>query len=1026
MTRILAILLLVLLPFLAVSQHYATKTFTIDDGLPSNKVNCLYQDSIGRLWVGTDAGIVIYDGLDFRIIIRKDGLASNDVRAITADDKGNLWFACYSGGVTKYDGRHFINFTTNDGLVSNLVRRLYYSENYKTLFVGADDGFYTFMDDKFIFYGKKNGKMDEQHEILWFLEGNGFIYVFPFKDFVHKFYPATNKIIKQIEPVSDENKMQGVTSALVKKNGDTVWGNRFSISTKTGIRSFQSPKSGLVFSSCEDDEENIWLPVFGSVVSGILKMNLTGIEDYSEQLRLNNIKLNFVLFDQHQNVLWLASENDGLISFPKPLFSYYPMPTLNGKSGTFRQLYYYKGNRLLVSKDHIFVYSPNGEIKIISTQILGYNIYGNQYQKIINEYGKNIAGRKSELWRLPEFYWLAKDDHQNLWVSTTIGFYRFNDDLTKVDKVLPFDTRYGIIEFNSTGDLFNWGYWLYTLDIVPQPDKQIKPVEIWKYSNVKSQLPIEGTKMLPVGQNMLFSSLYGGLYLFDGKTFSHLNKSNPELPENISDVCLGNDGNIIYCTNTGELGIGVLSNGRFNIHYKVDTLDNSFGRNFLWLQCDMQNNIYMGTNRGLLVLYNPDIHSSQARDIRFFSKSEGYYDFSVSTPILDDEGSIWLVSQNTLLKLDTKAISERKPTGPKLVLTKVESSDSTYDFTNILGTQKSWTFSHHSNNLTFHFTNINLLNPEKDFFYVQLEGFGKSFKPVGNDRKIEYTNLPAGNYKFVVRVFNTNTLSRQSKTLLEFRIKPPYWQTWWFFTAMAILIIVLVTGIFKFRTNQIRKEAQTKLDIAELEMQALQSQMNPHFFFNVMNSLQRYILERDTDKGIGLLEKINTMVRQTFAIASKKAISLKEEVTYLDSYLKLEQVRSGNKFQYEISVDPALNQNGPLIPPMLIQPMVENAVKHGLMPLDGNDGLLQISFSRKGEKALTCTITDNGIGIQSSLDSKRDASTRLSKAMNITQRRIELLKRSNKAADYSIAIVDQSKDIPSGNGTKVIICLPLN
>jgi LytS/YehU family sensor histidine kinase len=335
------------------------------------------------------------------------------------------------------------------------------------------------------------------------------------------------------------------------------------------------------------------------------------------------------------------------------------------------------------------------------------------------------------------------------------------------------------------------------------------------------------------------------------------------------------------------------------------------------------------------------------------------------------------------------------------------------------------TFPNSSNNLTFHFSNINLLNPEKDRFTVQLEGFDKEFKDIGIQQIVEYTNLPAGNYKFVVRVVNTNTLVRQEKILLEFTIKPPYWQTWWFLTVVAILLIVLVTGLFKLRTTQIRKDVQTKLDMAELEMQALQSQMNPHFFFNVMNSLQRYILERDTDKGLGLLGNINSMVRQTFTLASKKVISIQEEVTYLDSYLKLEQVRSGNKFQYEISVDPSLNQNEPIIPPMLIQPMVENAVKHGLMPLDGNDGLLQISFTHHEKHSLCCTITDNGIGIQNSLNSKRDTSTRLSKALNITQRRIELLRRSTKSSLYSMTILDLRDTSKSESGTVVEILLPL-
>jgi LytS/YehU family sensor histidine kinase len=137
-------------------------------------------------------------------------------------------------------------------------------------------------------------------------------------------------------------------------------------------------------------------------------------------------------------------------------------------------------------------------------------------------------------------------------------------------------------------------------------------------------------------------------------------------------------------------------------------------------------------------------------------------------------------------------------------------------------------------------------------------------------------------------------------------------------------------------------------------------------------------------------------------LSSKKVITLQEEITYLESYLKLEQERFAGKFHFEIIADPALKLSETMLPSMLIQPLVENAVKHGLSPLEGTDGMLRVLFSKVGENTLRCIIEDNGIGLERSLAQKRETSTRLSKALSITQRRIELFSKTSKTGTYSV------------------------
>jgi ligand-binding sensor domain-containing protein len=995
----------------------------VDDGLPSNQVNCLYQDSIGRLWIGTDAGIAIFDGTSFEIINKQEGLASNDVRAITQDERGNFWFACYDGGLTKFDGKKFVSYTKENGLHGNFIRRLYYSKTYKTLFVGANDGFYTYKGGRFEYFGKANGKLSQDCIVLGFLEGRDFIYVLPFKYNLMKYYPATETVsIVKDDPI-DTLTWRNITSVFVTSKGDTIWGNRFNVVGRNGMKRLQTKNRGNVYNMCEDSQGNAWFPIFGSVNYGILRYDGVNLENLSSSFGLDDIKLNYVAFDKNTSTLWLATDRKGLIKVPRNSFIQFELSKIAPGAHEFRKLYDFNGIKHIVFKDQVVRMTPDGSVNSIPVSFI------TQYPPLKRVLDKLPVDSR---WHKPEFNEMAKDTAGNLWLGSAKGIFRLSTDERQITHSIVFDKyfRWGTIAFDSNDDLYNWGYWEDTLAIIRQPNQFPTP-DFSKYTMADVSLPREITRMLPVGKGMLFSSLYGGLFLSDSKSFTHLNKTCPTLSDHVSDICQDLNGNIVYCTNTGEIGIGSLPDGTFNLKYHLDSLNPVYGRNFIWLVCDKKNNLYVGTNKGMLLVNLPKLYSDGTRETRFFTNAEGYSDYSVTSPIVDVGGNVWVASQNTLIKIDTKSIISSTAGKSIIVLTSLETTDSTYCFSSIpdavvpAQNETGWVFPYHSNNLTFHFNCVNLLNPDKDQFSIKLDGFDKSFKNIGSDRKITYTNLPAGRYTFQVRVYNLNTLQEQTQTIFKFKIKTPYWQTWWFIAVCFAILVGMAILFYYWRLNRVRKAALTKLEIAELEMQALQSQMNPHFIFNVFNSLQRYILERDAHKGVRLLSDFSNMIRQTFTLSSKKVITLQEEITYLNSYLKLEQERFVGKFQFEIVADPDLILSETMLPSMLIQPLVENAVKHGLSPMEGTNGLLKVIFSKAGEKALKCIIEDNGIGLERSLAQKRETSTRLSKALSITQRRIELFSKTSKTGKYSVTMKDRGELSPKAPGTIVEIIMPI-
>jgi sensor histidine kinase YesM len=192
--------------------------------------------------------------------------------------------------------------------------------------------------------------------------------------------------------------------------------------------------------------------------------------------------------------------------------------------------------------------------------------------------------------------------------------------------------------------------------------------------------------------------------------------------------------------------------------------------------------------------------------------------------------------------------------------------------------------------------------------------------------------------------------------------------------------------------------------------------MNPHFVFNVMNSIQHYINTKDTSSANKVLTGFAKLIRKNLEICTKSFISLEEELEYLELYLSLEKKRFGDKLSYRIQVDPLIDKDETFIPSMLLQPYIENAIWHGIMPMD-DGGELKIIIEREEELGLTISIIDNGVGINNSLNNKR--TEHVSKGMSLTQERVNLL---NKIEANPIQILVHQNGI---SGTSVVITIPL-
>lgn len=295
--------------------------------------------------------------------------------------------------------------------------------------------------------------------------------------------------------------------------------------------------------------------------------------------------------------------------------------------------------------------------------------------------------------------------------------------------------------------------------------------------------------------------------------------------------------------------------------------------------------------------------------------------------------------------------------------------------------------------------------------------------------KLSVTNEMQGKYETEKRDLQIASLTKQKKSQRLIIILAVAGAI----IAFSMLMVMyrskkLQHKLFAQKEDLLRKEKEIeegrlKTKMTELEQMALRAQMNPHFIFNSLNSVQHFVLNKDVEGVNKYLGAFAHLIRQTLNNSGKQVISLEEEIKYLDTYLSLEKMKSNDRFSYAISVDEQIDKSATFIPGMILQPFVENSIRHGVAARENKDGMISIRISKNGK--LLCHIEDNGIGREKAGEMKRlsaDAGYE-SKGMDITRNRIDTI---NRIYGTSISVnIDDIKD-NSGQtaGTSVDIEFP--
>ena len=333
---------------------------------------------------------------------------------------------------------------------------------------------------------------------------------------------------------------------------------------------------------------------------------------------------------------------------------------------------------------------------------------------------------------------------------------------------------------------------------------------------------------------------------------------------------------------------------------------------------------------------------------------------------------------------------------------------------------------HTDNDLLFQFSGISYRSSGTITYRYKLSGLDEQVHTT-DQGTLHYPSLPPGRYE--LQVYAINRFGGTSNRLsLPFVIAKPWWEFLWLRILVFLASAGLVWFLFHLRVQAIRKKEIEKMitatRIAELEQMALRSQMNPHFIFNCLNSIQIYVMDKDILGANEFITNFSKLIRQTLALSARSQISLREELDYLTTYLELEKKRFEDKFTWSILLPPGLDQYSYSLPSMILQPYVENALHHGINHRNDNKGRITISVARETEYLL-CIIEDNGVGRKIAAQYKSRQTQRYpSQGMEITSRRIEML-NTTRRSQITVTIEDIVDDDHEPCGTRVHIRFPV-
>lgn len=1029
---------LVVLSWFSVAQkpNLSFVNFNDKDGLTEKYIYAVAQDSRNFIWIGTGSGLYRYDGRRFTKVnspIDQPGRQiSNVLQNIYRDSSGKLWLS-----------------SINALQVFDPLENTFSAANYKDKQVSQ-------MIQSFIM-----GFCEDSQNNFWIATQSNYWYLYDKKTKkVRHFVPKDNQVTQA---------SKNVVKIIETPNG-RLWAitthGLFEFFHDGTIQPHWNSTRGVAIANnfydgyFDANRNCIWL---AAGYDGIACYNLSTYTFDNQPLIVSNSKnsnpANFVTLvaPKEANTLWFAAGFLGEYSInTKEFVTYEPLfkDEYSFKTSPISRFFYDRERNLWIAS-----YAGLSMLPWQNNQIKSYPLINSFAQYTVEPYsvlpykkGYLIANNTSN-----GLLWLKPEEKKLDLIQNPFYLNQFRN-IKGIEAMVK--TPRNQIYCASAQQLF----------FLNQANNTLVPIGV---KDQNGNAPVGIVRMIADSLGTIYMSSYNnGYYVFYPETnkllhvsLSTITQKSSEPIANVSARMVDRDGTIwftktkgVYCLRKNTQKMVHLATGKAinngaaisqsvdiaqdrNGHYWITTIDNGLfelvfdkGKQKLFnysksnsaLPSDYCANVFMdnkgfiwiGTSYGL-TKFNPN----SKEVVAVFGQQHGLKDnyTAVTTNYFENKIIVNHYGQLSVLDLNTYKTNSIQP---KVFITDVKVLDRSLHSSELK--RKRVELKYNENFITIRWFSDVFNNANQNRFAYQLSGVTKDWVYT-SDNTVSFSNLEYGAYEFKVKSANNDGVWSK-ETSLNIEIATPFWRAWWFYALTIVLIGSLLYAFYRFKLEQVKKEESLKSEfaqqIAEIEMKALRAQMNPHFIFNSLNSIQKYILKNESFAASQYLTKFSKLIRLILDHSNQNYILLGSELELLKLYIEIEALRFDNQFEYTINVDDSLNLDTIQIPSMIIQPYIENAIWHGLLHKE-TKGKLTVNMAHFDQNNIKVLVTDDGIGRDKAQELKsKQVLKKKSYGLQITEDRISILNKtqSNKT---TLKILDLKDQNGIALGTQVELIIPI-
>ncbi len=960
---------------LAIGQQYPSRNYSTLDGLPNNSVCSILKDSRGILWVGTANGVATIQNNQIHNLYTTDGLAHNSCWAIVEDKNNNLWFGSFGGGLTFYNGKKFSVINEQNGLINNKIRKLFLYDDY--IFVGTEFGISVIdINTKKIILSTKIKGSRGLFQVMGFFEDNSNVYFGTFNDGFWKVDLNAKKIILVNHNQPDIFSLHKSKDSLFFCYGNT---NNKSINKINVKDYFKNNISNTYFGNTIfwdfSTDKRFTTYVAGNGINfstgGIYKIEKDKIINVSAQFGVDSHEVWCLNYDKHNDVLYVGTTDKGFYEIDlKKQLKYYNASSFNKAKLEMVSIANSNGKKIILHKEGLLLLNQLKIEKEISKKKI-FDFTHAQFNKNISKF--NFSPIFSQL-KADAFEFRELKIIDNIfWVNTNIGLFKVSTNGI-IGEYYPFDiSSFDFINPNKL--IFQQAY--SRIVIV---DKLNEKQEIISFDLANKNNPRDVIAILTLNNKKYLVSKSHGLFSYQNNAFTSYYFKGIWNEKELIKATVNNKNQLVIANSFGDIFL-VEDAEKFKINKKIDR-NQLIGNSISFLEC-YKEYLLIGTEKGLNI-YKDGI-------TRLVDEDQGLINKIFTSAHIN--GSILSIgTPNGFYDFDIEKYLSSKTNLPKVKITGIEANYKSIGknyFTWFSYKLNTIQLPYYANTLSINFEPQHCQYPKKLEYRYKLLGIrNANWNKWSKAKNINLTFLPDGNYNLILETKDLYSGKTASQNILKIIVTPPFWKTWLFVSFCVAFIIIVAYTIYKKRIQFVKDREHAKGEIqkrlAETKMEALQSQMNPHFIFNAMNSIQNFIIDKNTNEALMYLGEFSKLIRKTLENSSKQLISLQDEINYLKSYITLENMRLKNKVTILFQVDDTIDLVDTEIPPMLIQPFIENAFIHAFDSHSLNPTLV-IQLSQNNNH-IFIEIKDNGKGIIN--DAKNKIST--SKGIKLVSERIDL------------------------------------